>query len=118
MSKESTKIKVEFALKMIDNIERIIAKHGTIFTVLQDELEARPAVLMALMQTGEALKKIDIEILEKYDLLTESKGVYSVRNFIAHDYEGVDLGLMESTLRYNLPILKEKLEKLQAGLDG
>ncbi len=118
MSNESMKIKIEFALKMIDNIERIIAKHGTIFAVLQDELEARPAILMALMQIGETLKKIDVEILEKYDLLTESKGAYSVRNFIAHDYEGVDLGLLETILRFNLPVLKEKLVKLQAGSDG
>jgi len=43
----------------------------------------------------------------------DAKGAYSVRNFIAHDYEGVDLGLIEEILKDNLPKLDEKLQKIK-----
>jgi len=113
MSKNSINAKIEFILKMISNIETIIKRHGNITKALKDEIEARPAILMALMQIGESLRKIDDDILEKYELLNEKKGAYCVRNFIAHDYEGVDLGLIDAILRENLPNLKEKMQKLQ-----
>ncbi len=112
MYKRSTKAKIEFILKMISNIETIIQRHCNITNALNDSIEARPAILMSLMQIGESLKKIDDDILKKYDLLNEKKGAYSVRNFIAHDYDGVDLGLIEVILRENLPQLKEKLKML------
>lgn len=41
---------------MIDNIKRIITKHGGIVKALEDELEAQPAILMALLQIGKILK--------------------------------------------------------------
>ena len=37
------------------------------------------------------------------------KGAYAVRNFIAHDYEGVDLAFIESILRDKLFELKDNL---------
>jgi len=39
------------------------------------------------------------------------KGAYAVRNFIAHDYEGVDLAFIESILRDKLFELKDNLVK-------
>ena len=113
MSKVSVSAKIEFILQMISNIETIIQRYGNITNALKDIVEARPAILMALMQIGESLKKIDDDILKKYGLLSEKKGAYSVRNFIAHDYDGVDLGLIDAILRENLPSLKEKMQKLQ-----
>jgi len=113
MSKVSVSAKIEFILQMISNIETIIQRHGNITNALEDIVEAKPAILMALMQIGESLKKIDDDILKKYELLNEKKGAYSVRNFIAHDYDGVDLGLIDAIIRENLPSLKEKIQKLQ-----
>ena len=113
MSKVSISAKIEFILQMISNIETIIQRHGNITNALEDIVEAKPAILMALMQIGESLKKIDDDILKKYELLNEKKGAYSVRNFIAHDYDGVDLGLIDAIIRENLPSLKEKMQKLQ-----
>jgi uncharacterized protein with HEPN domain len=39
-----------------------------------------------------------------------------VRNFIAHDYEGVDLGLIDNILRYLIPELKVTIENLVLSL--
>lgn len=109
MSNISIYAKTKFILKMIDNIKRIITKHGGIVKALEDELEAQPAILMALLQIGESLNKIDKEIIKKYDLEQEAKGSYDVRNFIAHDYERVRLEIVEDILRCGLAELEEKI---------
>ncbi|MGJ0299366.1 DUF86 domain-containing protein [Aliarcobacter cryaerophilus] len=46
------------------------------------------------------------EIIKRHD---DIKGAYEVRNFIAHDYMGVDIGLIEYILREKLPELKNTL---------
>jgi len=100
--------KVEFALEMIDNIELIVKRHKGIVKTLED-FEGQMAVLMALSQIGETLKKFDDTIVDKYDLQEDRDGAYYTRNYIVHDYEGVDLGFIENIVRVYLPELKEKL---------
>jgi len=112
MSRNSINAKIEFVLKMISNIETIIERHGSIVKVLEDDVEAKPAILMALMQIGESIQKIDSEVLKRFDLEVDTRGAYNVRNFIAHDYDGIDLGLIEAILRDNIPELKVKVQKL------
>jgi uncharacterized protein with HEPN domain len=108
MSKKSMQAKVEFALEMIDNIELIVKRHKGIVKTLED-FEGQMAVLMALSQIGETLKKFDDTIVDKYDLQEDRDGAYYTRNYIVHDYEGVDLGFIENIVRVYLPELKEKL---------
>ncbi len=103
--------KVEFALEMIDNIELIVKRHKGIVKTLED-FEGQMAVLMALSQIGETLKKFDDIIVEKYDLQEDRDGAYYTRNYIVHDYEGVDLGFIENIVRVYLPELKEKLQNI------
>ena len=69
-------------LKMIffQRFKFIINKHSYITKALEDR-EGQLAVLMALMQIGEILNKIERDILKKYHLLDDAKGAYSVRNF-------------------------------------
>ncbi len=117
MSKTS-KAKIEFILEMIGNIETILKRHDGIINTLEDSVESRPAVMMALMQIGESLKKVDLEFLEKYDLVADSKGAYNVRNFIAHDYDGVDMAVIENILRDHIPILKEKVLEAKKYFDN
>jgi len=106
--------KIEFILLMINNIEEVLKRHKKITLALKD-IEGQAAILMFLMQIGETLNKIykkTPEFVKKYDLELETKGSYNVRNFIAHDYEGVNLSLIDSVLRDNIPILKNKLLKV------
>jgi uncharacterized protein with HEPN domain len=112
MSKYSLEARVEFIFQNIEHIEIILQRHDGIVKSLSDEVETRPALLMALMQIGETLGKLDEEFLIKYDVLDDSKGSYDVRNFIAHDYMGVDLALVEDVIRNNIPILKTKVQKM------
>ncbi len=74
MSKYSLVAKVEFIILMIDNINKIIDRHNGLVKALDDSIEARPAILMCLMQIGESLNKIDRDVLEEFDLLEDAKG--------------------------------------------
>ena len=99
--------KLNFIVENISNIEEITKRHNGIVNALKDEVEARPAILMAFLQIGETLNKLQ-NIYETLNI-DDIKGAYEVRNFIAHDYMGVDIGLIEYILREKLPELKNTL---------
>ena len=105
MSKVSDTSRLEFILEMIEDIEYTIEENHTLKKSLTNRI-GKHALLMCLMQIGESLNKIEDETLK--DKLP-IKGAYDVRNFIAHDYEGVDIGLIENILRYLIPELKETI---------
>lgn len=111
MSKKSMQAKVEFILEMIENIDAITKRHGGIVKALED-FEGQMALLMGLSQIGETLKKFDDKTVQKYNLEADRDGAYYTRNYIVHDYEGVDLGFIENILRVYLPELKEKVLKI------
>jgi len=111
MSKQSLQAKIEFIVEMIDNIDAIAKRHGGIVKALED-FEGQMALLMGLSQIGETLKKLDDATIEKYDLKKDRDGAYYTRNYIVHDYEGVDMGLIENMIQEYLPALKSKLLKI------
>jgi len=105
-------IKAEFILEMIERIEFIIKRHNGVVNTLND-IEGQMAILMAIAQIGETLRKIDDDdVLEKFDLIKDKEGAYYTRNYIVHDYEGVNLAFIENIIRNYLPNLKEKIQNL------
>jgi len=104
MSKNSMKARVSFILEMIENIENIVQRHKGVVETLED-FEGQMAVLMGIAQIGETLKKFDDATVEKYDLKDDRDGAYYTRNYIVHDYEGVDLAFVEDIIREYLPNL-------------
>lgn len=108
MSEKSIQVKTKFILEMIENIEKIIQWHKDIVETLED-FEGQMAILMGISQIGETLKKLPFDTIEKYDLKKDQEGAYYTRNYIVHDYEGIDLGFIENILREYLPKLKKKL---------
>ena len=102
--------KIDFILEMIENIEKIIKRHGGVVKALED-FEGQMAIFMGISQIGEVLNKFPEDFIQKYNLTEEKIGAYYTRNYIVHDYEGVDLIIVEKILRNNIPLLKEKLLK-------
>ena len=51
------------------------------------------------------------EILNEFDK-DDLKGLYDVRTYIAHDYEGVNLAIIEWIIRFGLPKFKEQCLKV------
>ena len=110
MSDRKIVAKVSFVLEMIEKIELIVARHKGVVNALEDT-EGQLALLMAVSQIGETLDKIDEETICTLDLEVEQKGAYETRNFIVHDYDGVDLYLIEKVIEHYLPQMKTKLQR-------
>ena len=51
------------------------------------------------------------DILSRFDK-NDLKGTYDVRNYIAHDYEGVNLSVIEHIIRDKLPKINTIAEQL------
>ncbi|AHJ13373.1 HepT-like ribonuclease domain-containing protein [Sulfurospirillum multivorans] len=114
MSKESIS-KIYLILEKIEYIEAIVSNAGSITNALHDLTTYRPAILMHLTSIAEQFDKLRkssnntfLEYFEADDL----KGIYDVRNYIAHDYEGVNLAIIEWIIRHILPKFKEQCSKI------
>lgn len=108
--------RVNLIYKKINFIEAIINEKTSISLALEDEQNSRASILMHLTSIAEQFDKLlhngELEILgyfEKEDI----KGSYELRNFIAHNYEGVDLYIVEEVIKQRLPIIKKTIEKIK-----
>jgi len=107
--------RVKLIDKKIDFINAIVNEKGDIYKALEDEQNSRAAILMHLTSIAEQFDKLlhngELEVLgffEKEDI----KGSYELRNFIAHDYEGVDLYIIEDVIKYRLSIIQKSIQKI------
>ena len=60
--------------------------------------------LVAIAEQFDKLKKEKSDILYNFST-TDIKGIYDIRTFVAHDYEGINLPIIETAIRYGLLIL-------------
>ena len=107
---------INLIYKKINFIDSIVKEKGSISLALEDEQNSRASILMHLTSIAEQFDKLlhngELEILgyfEKQDI----KGSYELRNFIAHNYEGVDLYIVEEVIKQRLPIIKQSIEKIK-----
>ena len=107
--------RVHTILKKIEFIEEIIEQKGSAIIALEDEAVSRAAILMHLTSIAEQFDKLlhdgELELLANFEK-EDIKGSYDLRNFIAHDYEGVDLYIVEDVLQHRLPIIKNSAKKI------
>jgi len=88
-----------------------ICKDGIVIALEDDKIK-RPAILMHLTSIAEQFSKIkDNNILDKFDK-DDIKGAIDTRNFIAHDYEGINLPIIEFIIRDRLPVLKNIIKNM------
>ncbi len=114
MSKELIS-KIYLIHEKIEYIEQIVDNAGSITKALADEVTIRPAILMHLTAIAEQFDKLKIahadKLLSVFDK-EDVKGMYDVRTYIAHDYEGVNLAIIEWIIRYGLPKFKEQCQSI------
>ena len=107
--------RLEVILKKINFIEEIIVDSGNITKALEDEKSARAAMMMHFTSIAEQFNKLakegEFEILQEFDK-RDLKGAYDMRNYIVHDYEGLNLSVLDMVIRQKLPIMKETIEHL------
>lgn len=115
----SSNTKINERLILInDKIEKIfeICENG-IVAALDDETLKRPAILMHLVACNEQLQKIqDSGDMKALSIFTPEniRGLRGVRNATAHDYEGVNLSIIEDVIRDYLPSIKTNIDKFLA----
>ena len=108
MYSEKARSRVENISKKIGFIQNIVQEKGSIINALEDEQSARAAILMHLTAIAEQFDKLlhsgELEILKHFDK-QDIKGSYELRNFIAHDYEGIDFCIVEEVIKERLPLI-------------
>lgn len=99
-------------LKKINFIEEICQNNNGIITALEDEINSRASILMHLTSIAEQFDKLskdgEFEILSKFEK-QDLKGSYDIRTYIVHDYEGINLAIIETVIREKLPNIKNKI---------
>ncbi len=107
--------KIYLIAEKIDYIEKIVQNSGSITKALKDPITDRPAILMHLTAIAEQFNRLKHAHADKILAAFEEedvKGMYDVRTYIAHDYEGVNLAIIEWIIRNGLPKLKRQCEDL------
>jgi uncharacterized protein with HEPN domain len=101
--------------KKIVFIENIVMQYGSVQAALEDEQNGRASILMHLTSIAEQFDKLlhsgELEILSSFNK-QDIKGSYELGNFIAHDYEGIDLHIVEAVIKERLPIIKSSAESI------
>jgi len=103
--------RIYLIIEKIEYIEEIVKKEGNITNALADFITTRPAILMHLTAIAEQFNKIkknnNQEVLSFFDL-EDLKGLCDTRTYIAHDYDGVNLAIIDWIVRKGLPKLKKQ----------
>ncbi|MDY0122449.1 MAG: DUF86 domain-containing protein [Sulfurimonas sp.] len=99
----------------IEDIEFILNTNEIKITHAIEDKIIKPAIRMNIVRIAEQFAKLkddnEFKILENFTN-EDLRGISSVRNYIAHDYDSTDEHIIEDVVRYNLPIFKEIIIKL------
>lgn len=99
----------------IEDIEFIINANEIKITHAIEDKIIKPAIRMNIVRIAEQFSKLkddnEFKVLENF-ANEDLKGISSVRNYIAHDYDSTDEHIIEDVVRYNLPIFKEIIIRL------
>lgn len=115
MSNQKALGRIEIIKKKIGFINNIVDESGSVIKALEDEQNARASILMHLTSIAEQFDKLlhsgELEVLSHFEK-QDIKGSYELRNFIAHDYEGIDFHIVEDVIVERLPIILKDVNKI------
>jgi len=115
MSNQKAINRIKTIKKKIEFIDNIVSEKGSVINALEDEQNSRASILMHLTSIAEQFDKLlhsgELEVLSNFEK-QDIKGSYELRNFIAHDYEGIDFHIVEDVIRERLPIILKSTEKI------
>jgi uncharacterized protein with HEPN domain len=108
-------------LECIENIEFILNDSNLKITNAIEDKIIKPAIRMNIIRIAEQFAKLkddnEFKILENFTN-KDLKGISSVRNYIAHDYDCTDDNIIEDVIRYNLPVFKKIILGIKEDFGG
>lgn len=111
--------RLEKILNCIEDINFIINDSNLKITNAIEDKIIKPAIRMNIIRIAEQFSKLkddnEFKILENFSN-EDLKGISSVRNYIAHDYDSTDDNIIEDVIRYNLPIFKNIIQTIKKDL--
>lgn len=110
MCKRDPKLLIEDMLIAIKKIRRYTENIQSLEEFKANELIA-DAVIRNLEVLGEAARKLPTEFQEEYPDIPW-RNIIGLRNIVAHGYFVVDLEIIWRVIRYQLPELEGKIERI------
>ncbi|MDE1190633.1 MAG: DUF86 domain-containing protein [Arachidicoccus sp.] len=108
--RENDEANIEDCLYAINHIEEY-TKNILSYDELLGDSKTYDAVLMNFVVIAEACNRISTELQKEFSEINWN-GVRRFRNYIAHDYFGVDIEVVWQSLTKELPKLKIELQKV------
>ena len=114
MPPRSWRVRIEDILDAIDNIEHYVA--GLDFDAFDADRKTVDAVERNLEIIGEATANLPDEVLARWPEVPW-RYMKGVRNLLAHEYFGVDVGILWQTIQEDLPAITPLLHQVLASAD-
>ena len=108
--KKDNSIFLKHILEAINNIEDYVKNISSSEDFVNNKI-IRDAVLRNFQVIGEAANNLDEEFIASNPEVEWEK-VIGMRNFIIHEYFGVDLKIVWDTIKEDIPSFKENIKKL------
>ena len=101
-----------YLLDILESVNIILnySEHKTEFEFVNDMM-LQDAVIRRFEIIGEAATKISEQVKNNYPAV-QWRLMKEMRNKLIHEYFGVSAATIYSTIKFDLPILKEQIEKL------
>ena len=105
--------------KIIGHIDHTLEYcQGQSFDAFMDNRMLQEACVFNVLQIGELSKNaLDAEVTEMYPAIPWRQ-MYGLRNRIAHDYEGIQLKIVWTTITSDFPALRQALQAVLNDYQG
>ncbi len=110
-------LRLESIMESIEDIAFTLRENDLKITQAIEDRILKPAVRMHLVKIAEQFSKLKednaFSILSCFEA-NDLRGVAAVRNYIAHDYDSVDDGIIDEVIRFDLPRIKSTIATILA----
>lgn len=83
------------------------------YPAYKDDRKTQSATIREFMVVGEAISKISVELKQEFSEVNWQE-IKDFRNFLIHDYFGIDDEIVWDAIQNELPILKEQISRILA----
>lgn len=98
----------------IERLNHIIQAVNDIESIAEDGIPDKKtyySIIYLIQIIGEAANKLSDNLKQKHKNVSWRE-IISMRNFIAHEYDKIDLDIVLDTVKYDIPSLKQQIQKI------